>query len=425
MKQNHTWFKLDNSAKLYPAIANQHWTNLFRHSATLFEDVDVDVLRKALDNTVPRFPSIAAGISRGLFWYYVRPVKQTPDIMKEYNHPLTYMNLMEIKKCAIRVIVYKNRIAVEFFHSITDGTGGLIFLKSLLAEYLELKHNISIPCECGILSRKENPKPYELEDSYLKISSSIKDDKKEEDAWQISGTPEEDGFINITNFQMSGKKLLDVAHEYGVSLNTLLVAILMKAVLNLELDIIKNPKKLKPVKIFVPVNLRALFDSKTLRNFILYIIPTIDPKMGDYTLEEIVYVVHHKMGLCYTKKHMGKMIRSNTEIEKNIFVRLLPLLLKTAVMNIVWRITSKKILSMSFSNIGIIQLPEIMKQHVKRMDFILNPQASAPYNATAYTFNDILNVTFTRNIKEARIESYFFRELQKLDIEVTVQSNQR
>jgi hypothetical protein len=59
------------------------------------------------------------------------------------------------------------------------------------------------------------------------------------------------------------------------------------------------------------------------------------------------------------------------------------------------------------------------------MDFILNPQASAPYNATAYTFNDILNVTFTRNIKEARIESYFFRELQKLDIEVTVQSNQR
>ena len=425
MKHNHTWFKLDNSAKLYPAIANSHWTNLFRHSATLFEDIDVDILRKALDNTVPRFPSIAAGISRGLFWYYVRPVKQPIDIMMEYDHPLTYMSLMEIKKCAIRVIVYKNRIAVEFFHSITDGTGGLIFLKSLVAEYLELKHNISIPCECGILSRKENPKPHELEDSYLKIPSPVKDETKEENAWQISGTPEKDGFINITNFRMDGQKLLGMAHEYGVSLNTLLVAILMKAILNLELDVIKNPKKLKPVKVFVPVNLRSLFDSKTLRNFILYIIPKIDPRMGNYTLDEIVRIVHHKMGLCYTQKHMGKMIKSNTEPERNIFVRLLPLPLKTVVMNIVWRITSKKILSMSFSNVGVIQLPEIMKQYIERMDFILNPQATAPYNATAYTYKDILNITFTRNIKEARIESYFFRELQKLGIEVTVQSNQR
>ena len=425
MKNNNRWFRLDNSAKLYPAISNRHWTNMFRHSATLYEDVDIEILNQALKNTVPRFPSIAARIARGLFWYYVQPLKEAPDIMKEYCHPMTYMSLREIRKCAIRVIVYKKRIAVEFFHSITDGTGGLIFLKSLVAEYLELKHNISIPCECGILSRDENPKHYELEDAYLKVSSPAKDNSKEENAWEVLGTPEQDGFLNITNFQMSSQKLLDLAHEYDVSLNTMLVAILMKAILNLQFDLVKNPKKLKPIKIFVPVNLRPLFDSRTLRNFILYILPEIDPKMGDYTLEEIVKIVHHKIGLCYTKKYMSKMIQTNIETEKSMVIRLIPLFLKNIVMNLVWRSVGKKTLTLSFSNIGVVKLPEIMQPYVEKMDFILNPQATAPYNATAYTFNGTLNLTFTRNIKEARIESYFFRELQRLGIEATVQSNQR
>lgn len=425
MKHHNRWFKLDNSAKLYPAISNRHWTNLFRHSATLFEDVDVNILHQALENTVPRFPTIAAGISQGLFWYYVMPLKHAPDIMQEYNHPMTYMSLAEIQKCAIRVIVYKKRIAVEFFHSITDGTGGLIFLKSLVAEYLELKHGITIPCECGVLSRDERPKHYEVEDSYMRVSAPMKDNTKENTAWQVSGTLEEDGFINITTFQMSSEKLLDMAHAHGVSLNTLLVAILMKAILHLEFDIIKNPKKMKPIKIFVPINLRPLFNSRTLRNFILYILPEIDPRMGDYTLEEIIKIVHHKIGMCYTSKYMSKMIQTNIETETNMLIRLIPLFLKNIVMNIVWRFVGKKILSLSFSNIGVIKLPKEMKQYIDRMDFILNPQATTPYNATAYTYNDILNVTFTRNIKEARIESYFFRELQKLNIEATVQSNQR
>ena len=95
------------------------------------------------------------------------------------------------------------------------------------------------------------------------------------------------------------------------------------------------------------------------------------------------------------------------------------------VMNLVWRSVGKKTLTLSFSNIGIIKIPEVMQPYVEKIDFILNPQATAPYNATAYTFNGTLNLTFTRNIKEARIESYFFRELQKLGIEATVQSNQR
>ncbi len=419
------WFKLDNAAKIYPASHNRYWSNLFRMSATLYEDVDIRILEQAIENTIPRFPSIAARLSKGLFWYYLRPVDTPPPILAEYSYPLSYMTKKEMTTCAFRVIVYRKRIAVEFFHSLTDGTGGLIFLKTLVAEYLELKHNIDIPYENGVLSRKERPKHYETEDSFLKNSAPIKETRKDTNAWRIDGTPEEDAFLNVTNFQMSSEHIRRLAAEKKVSVNTFLTAVLMKAILMLQFDSIKNPKKYKPVKVLIPINLRRIFDSKTLRNFALYTIPELDPRLGDYTLDEIINIVHHKVGTYATKKNMAKMIETNVAEERNPLLRIVPLFVKNFVMKIVFNTVGEKKSCLTLSNLGEIKLPENMKQYIERIDFVLGPQARAPYNSSAYSYRGILNVTFSRDIKEARLETYFYRQMQELGVEVTVQSNQR
>lgn len=419
------WFKLDNAAKIYPASHNRYWSNLYRLSATLYEEVDLKVLEQAIKNTIPRFPSIAARLSEGLFWYYLRPVETPPPILAEYSYPLAYMSKKELKTCAFRVIVYKNRIALEIFHSLTDGTGGLIFLKSLIAEYLELKHNIEIPCELGVLSRKERPKHYETEDSFLKNSAPIKETRKDTDAWRIDGTPEEDGFLNVTNFQISSDVIRKMAKERNVSVNTFLASVLLIAILNLELDLVHNPKKYEPVKVLIPINLRPIFDSKTLRNFALYTIPELDPRLGEYTLDEVCKIVHHKVGMYATKKNMSKMIETNVADERMLVLRIVPLFIKNIVMKMVFNSVGEKKSCLSFSNLGEIKVPEVMGKHISRIDFILGPQAQAPYNCSAYTYNGTLNVTFSRDIKESLLETYFYRELRKLGVEVTVQSNQR
>lgn len=138
------WLRLDNAAKIYPAARNQNWSNVFRMSATMSEAVDTAVLQSALDVTVRRFPSIAARLRRGVFWYYLQQLESAPEIREEYCHPLTKMSRDEVRKCALRVIVYQNRIAVEMFHSLTDGNGALIFLKSLLAEYVQQRYHIAV-----------------------------------------------------------------------------------------------------------------------------------------------------------------------------------------------------------------------------------------------------------------------------------------
>ena len=136
------WMRLDNAAKIYPAARRQNWSNIFRLSATLTEAVDTAALRRALDITVKRFPSTAVRLRRGAFWYYLQQLEHAPALREESSYPLTRMSRKEIRKCAFRVIVYGNRIALEIFHSVTDGNGALVFLKSLLAQYLQERYGI-------------------------------------------------------------------------------------------------------------------------------------------------------------------------------------------------------------------------------------------------------------------------------------------
>ena len=147
------WLRLDNAAKIYPASRGNKWSNVFRPSATLKEKVDIDVLRSALDVTVRRFPSIAVRLRKGVFWYYLEQLSSAPEIREENSYPLARMSRNETRKCAFRVLVYDKRIAVEIFHSLTDGNGALVFLKSLVAEYLQQKYGVYIPAEEGVVGR--------------------------------------------------------------------------------------------------------------------------------------------------------------------------------------------------------------------------------------------------------------------------------
>jgi len=418
------WVRLDNAAKIYPAARRKNWSNVFRQSVTLFDDVDKGVLKSALEITVKRFPSIAARLRKGVFWYYLQQIEAAPEIREEYSYPLTYMSKDEMRKCAFRVIVFNNRIAVEFFHSLTDGTGALIFLKSLIAEYLEQKYNIDIPCENGVLDRMALPTEEELEDCFPKNAGAVPASRKDTNAWHMYGEPQRDGFLGLTCFRVPVKEALDMAHTYSVTMTVFMSAVMMQALLNLQNEKNPNVRRQKRIKLLIPVNLRQLFPSNTLRNFAMYIIPELDPRLGEYTFDEICKVIQHKMGTEITAKHMSCVIATNVNDEKNPFIRLIPLPIKNAVMKAIFDSVGEKKSCLTLSNIGQVKVPEIMAKYIKRFDFILGVQAAAPYNCGMLSFGDTIYINFIRNIKDAELERNFFAVLQKLGLSVTVESNQ-
>ena len=136
----------------------------------------------------------------------------------------------------VRVLVYKDRIAVEFFHAVTDGTGGLIFLKTLLAEYLSEKYGINVPAEKGVLGRLEEPDEEELEDSFLRYAGDVKASRREATAWHLSGTPEPDGYVNLITMMLRVPEVKACAKEHGVSVTELLCAAMMQALDNLQAE---------------------------------------------------------------------------------------------------------------------------------------------------------------------------------------------
>lgn len=424
-KKSLRWVKLDNAAKIYPAVRRRNWSNVFRQSATLTENVDKATLSSALEIVVKRFPTIAARLRKGAFWYYLQEIDAPPVIMDEYSYPLTFMSRNEMRRCAFRVIVYGNRIAVEFFHSLTDGTGALVFLKNLVAEYLEHRYGISVPFEDGIVDRRQKPPVEELEDCFLKVAGDVPLSRRDTDAWHMSGEPEGGGYLNLTCFKLPVARLLDKAHEYDTTVTVFLGALMMKALANLQIE--KNPsrKKQKPIKLLIPVNLRKLFPYNTLRNFAMFTIPEIDPRMGEYTIDEIVKIIYHKMGSEFTAKHMSRVIAANVKDEKNLLLRVVPLPIKNAVMKAVFDTVGERKSCLNLSNMGMVKLPEVMKKYVTRMDFILGVQAAAPYNCGVLSYGDTVYMNFIRNICEPDLERHFYLVLKEMGIEPVLESNRK
>lgn len=419
------WMTLDNAAKIFPAARRRNWSNVFRLSATLSEDVDAAVLQSALDVTVRRFPSIAVRLKTGVFWYYLEEIPKAPDIMEEKPYPLSRMPFDDIRKCAFRVILYERRVAVEFFHALTDGNGGLVFLKTLIAEYLYQRHGVKIPTGGGFLDRLEEPSEEELEDSFFKYAGKTKASRSDTDAFKITGRRDVDGFKTNTTFLLDADTVVAEAKRRGVTVTAYTVAALMMAAMRVQEKRVRRLSRRKPIKVLIPVNLRRLFPSKTLRNFVLYATPGVDPRLGEYEFDELCAIVSGQMQLQITKKNMAAMIATNVGSERPLILRAAPLFIKNTVMKLVFNAVGERKSCFTFSNLGVVKAPDAFCEHVERLDFVLGVQASAPYNTSAITFGGKLYLNVIRNVAEPVLERELCAVLTELGLCPTVESNTR
>jgi NRPS condensation-like uncharacterized protein len=179
----------------------------------------------------------------------------------------------------------------------------------------------------------------------------------------------------------------------------------------------------KPVKVQIPVNLRRLFGSKTLRNFALYVNPEIDPRLGDYTFEEICKRVHHHMGMEVIPQHMRSRIAANEGSERLFIIKILPLILKNIALRIAFNTVGERKVCLAMSNLGQVRVPEEMEPFVDRFDFILGAPALTAINCGVVSFGDTLNINFTRSIREPELEAHFFRVLQRQGLSALAESN--
>ncbi len=422
---NRNWLKLDNAAKIYPAARKRKWSNVFRVSATLNEDIDIKVLKNATRVTASRFPSIAVRLRRGLFWYYLEKIDSIPNPIEDSPYPCQMMKNKELKKCAFRVLYFKKRISVEVFHALTDGTGALTFLKTLVAEYITQKYKVEISSSDGVLDRSVRPTPEELEDSFVKNKGEYSKPRNDSVAYKIKGKKEEDGYLNITTGIIDLKDIKKVAESYYATITNFVTAVMIKSIMTLQDKTGVRRIKQKPVSVLVPINLRKFFNSKSLRNFSMFANVGVDPKEGQYSMKELTESVKHQMKLCATEQNLRSMITTNVKSEQSIILRLVPLFLKDMVMKLVYNQVGERTSSTTISNLGMQTLPKEMVDYVDHLDFILGILSDTAYNCSAISFGDKMRFNFTSNIESHELERLFFTELVKSGIHVLIENNEK
>lgn len=418
------WMRLDNAALIFPAIRKRRWVNAFRVSATLTEPVDPAILQQAVTELMPRFPSMYVRLKTGVFWYYLEELPAPPRVREDFAYPLTLMQEKELHSCCLRVMYFRDRIAVEFFHSLTDGTGGMIYLKTLTARYLSLRYGIGIPAEEGVLDWREAPRPEELEDSFLRHTNGVVLNDREPDALRLRGSYEPD-FLYLTTGVTPTEALLAAAHRHGATVTVFLAALLAESILAMQAEACPERKRRRPVKVTVPINLRRLYGSRTLRNFVLTLNPGVDPRMGDYSLEELCKVIAAQLAAEGTAQQMAGRIAANVTPQQIALIRAVPVGLKNVVMRTVYSRRGESKGCINFSNLGVVRVPAAMAERVRRMEFIIGPQRSYPNNCSAASFGAETFINMIRNIRESELERRFFSRLVELGVPVAIESNEK
>lgn len=419
------WIKLDNAAKIYPPARTRGWTAMFRLSITLTEPVDPDALERAQEAVLRRIPTFAYRLRRGVFWYYFERMKGAPELQRDVGNPLVRMDLNENGHFMYRVRYYGRRIAVEFFHALTDGTGGMSFLLTLAAEYLRVKYGAEIPSGGPILDPRTSPQPEEMEDSFLKYARDVGASRAERPAYHARGTPEHTHFLNITTGIMPQTAVVQKAKEHGVSVTALFAALLIDALQEIQFADSRKRMRRLPVKVLVPVNLRRFYGAKTLRNFASYVNVGVNSQYGRFSFEEILNAVKHTMGLEIAEKTLNARMSANVNAEKNPLIRGMPLIVKSPFMRVMFMLQGDRYNSTTLSNLGEVILPEAMRARVSRLDFLLGVPARNPVTCACVSYGGNVYLSFSRRIREPALEHAFFTALVRMGVPVKVESNRR
>ena len=428
-KKLKRWERFDNTAHLFPIIATDDMSNVYRISVNLTEEVDPRLLQEALNVTLPHFPGFNMRMRKGFFWFYFEEnTKPAPDVREEDTYPCQFIVENRNRNYQFRVTHYRKRINMEVFHALTDGMGTINFLKELTYQYLRLAHpetfgerqlssDTSLNREDSFMRnyRKKQPKPYKTEKAFL-----IKGDKLPKNHLGVIH-----GYLQMT-------QLKELCCKYDCSINELLVATFAYSVYK-EYNLGG-----KPVRIAVPVNLRPYFESVTTKNFFVMVSAELKPEEvsqgrlpeadydgsmpPDLAFEEVVTAIRDSLRSQVNKEYLEKLFSYNVSNQMNIVARAVPLPLKNIAIRSVF-VGAALANTSTVTNIGNIKVEPEYEPFIESFHAILPMSKGQDLKGTVCSYGGTLTFTFSSRLEETHVQRRFFRTLAAEGLDVRIETN--
>lgn len=375
------WYRLDNVGKFYAAQAGRSAQTVFRFSATMSDPVDPEALQAALGRAVTLFPGFNVSLRSGMFWHYLEPAEGIPAVQAEELPPCTGLHA-GLESVLFRVSWHACRINVEMSHIVSDGRGTLEFFRALLAAYVEERYGDACAVPENVIAQSRR-----TEDSYtMNFERAKAGAGKRQHVYHLPGWKDASDPV-FMEYHLSADEVHALAKGMGVSITSLMIAAVVKSIASLMPASARD----RAICVNVPVDLRELFGSDTLRNFFGLAFVSYSPQdhgAADAPLVDIARDVQAQI-LEVTqpdalKRRMNRMVK----LEKNPILRIAPLFLKDAILSLADRIAARDVTT-TVSSIGRIRLDPVTAAHVRDINVLTSTQG---LNFVLCTFGDVLSV---------------------------------
>lgn len=256
-------------------------------------------------------------ITSGYFWNYVDTYEDGANIEKDDRGIFQYISYKNVYQKTIQVLYNKKRLSIEVFHSITDGYGAVQMFNTLISEYSQLLKEV--PYDDGL-----KIKGYDIyEDSFIKYANLDVHSQKKPCKYKK---------INTTAFIFNSNTFKSIAKSHGCHITEFLAVLFFIALV----DVKKGQHSKQNLILRIPVNLRSIFPSLTLRNFTLCIDLVIKNK--EQNIENLIKSVKEQKQYKRNADNLLKRIKRNVAFEQNPFIKYTPLSLKNLLLRSAYKI---------------------------------------------------------------------------------------
>jgi NRPS condensation-like uncharacterized protein len=415
-KEGLAWRKLDDYAKLFPLASTKKYKTVFRISAVLKDTINPEILEKSVKVALNKFKYFKVRMRKGIFWYYFENNTKSPIIEEENDYPCKFIDLPLNNDYLFKVTYFENKINLEIFHCLTDGSSATHFLKEIIYNYIEIKYlNNS-----STALTKEREVKYTTEDIYEKnYDKRISVKREKEKAYNLKGKLLPPGIVSVTHEFMSSNKVREVAKSKNATITQFLTATLIYAI---HEEGVKKDKSRRKVKIQVPVNLKKYFPSATGSNSFSYIDVNVDTNKAQ-TFDNILEEVKKQFAEKLTEQELLKTIAVNVRLANNFILKFVPLFIKKFVVSLAHK-QVRKYNTTTLSNIGRIGIISEYKPYIDKFLLLIAPESVEKIKCTICAYEDIMVFSFASVMEDKSVEYKLKEILEQHGIEVQIDGNE-
>lgn len=400
---------MDNAALIFPAAVGGSDTKVFRIACELYEPVDPAVLQAALEQTVEAFPLYRSVLKRGLFWYYLEGTDRMPSVHEEDRPPCAAIYRRSGKNLLFDVSWFHNRVNLEVYHVLSDGTGALYFVRTLMAKYLSLAHRLPEPAIDYDASAMQMS-----DDSFRKYYTGSRRLKGigYGPVCRLSGHRYPENGMRVITGLTDIRPVLEAARSRHTTLTAYLCACLTEAIG----ETVSVRMKKRPIVLSVPVNLRSHFPSASARNFFSVLLIGYDYGKHGGSFDDVLKKVGADLKGGLVRENLSRGIDAYSAVEHNAFARAVPLYLKDLALKAAYRYAMRRETA-GLSNIGIISMPQELAPYIRSFDIC---SGTGNLQVCVCSFQNKLSIGFSSPFVSAEIQRRFFRSIAALGAEIEI-----